>query len=116
MVNSQFGFLALSIFMVATKPYYLGDTDMVRVAKIIETKLKEALQPTHLEVIDESEKHRGHAGYRDGGESHFHVIVKSDMFEGKNRVTRQRLVMHALEEELKGPIHALSMETKTPNE
>jgi BolA protein len=89
---------------------------MARVAEIIEQKLKEALQPAHLEVIDESEKHRGHAGYRDGGESHFHVIVKSDIFEGKSRVARQRLVMHALEDELKGSIHALSMETKTSTE
>ncbi len=89
---------------------------MARVAEIIETKLKEALQPTHLEVLDESEKHRGHTGYRDGGESHFHVIIKSNIFEGKSRVARQRLVMHALKDELKGPIHALSMETKTPNE
>ncbi|UTW55405.1 BolA family transcriptional regulator [Kordiimonas sp. SCSIO 12610] len=89
---------------------------MARMADIIRQKLENTLSPTHLEIIDESEKHRGHAGYRDGGESHFHVIVKSDAFSGKNRVARQRMVMHALAEELKGPIHALSMETKTPEE
>jgi BolA protein len=88
----------------------------MRMTDIIEKKLTDALTPVSLEIIDESEKHRGHAGYRDGGESHFHVKIVSDIFAGKNRVARQRLVMSALRDELKEKIHALSMETKTPEE
>lgn len=89
---------------------------MARMAEIIKEKLNKSLTPVSLEVIDESEKHRGHAGYRDGGESHFHVIIVSEAFEGQTRVARQRLVMHALKAELQASIHALSMETKTPKE
>jgi len=88
----------------------------MRMTDIIEKKLTDALAPASLEIIDESEKHRGHAGYRDGGESHFHVKIVSNIFAGKNRVARQRLVMSALRDELKEKIHALSMETKTPEE
>ncbi|MFC4346475.1 BolA family protein [Kordiimonas lipolytica] len=88
---------------------------MGKVTETIVKKLNDSLSPTHLEVIDESEGHRGHAGYRDGGESHFRVVIKSKAFEGKNRVTRQRMVMHALADELKEQIHALSIQADVPD-
>jgi BolA protein len=88
----------------------------MRVAQIIETKLTAALQPTTLVVTDESHRHAGHAGARDGGESHFHLDIVSAEFAGKSRVARQRLVYALLAEELKGPIHALSLVTRTPEE
>jgi BolA family transcriptional regulator, general stress-responsive regulator len=88
----------------------------MRVAQIIETKLTEALRPAALVVTDESHRHAGHAGAREGGESHFHLDIVSAEFAGKSRVARQRLVYQLLAEELKGPIHALSLVTRTPEE
>jgi BolA family transcriptional regulator, general stress-responsive regulator len=88
----------------------------MRVAQIIETKLTEALSPVSLIVTDESARHAGHAGARDGGESHFQLEIVSAAFAGKSRVARQRLVYELLAEELKGPIHALSLVTRTPEE
>jgi len=88
----------------------------MRVAEIIEQKLTAALSPSDLEIIDESHKHAGHAGARPEGQSHFNVRVVSAAFEGKSRVERQRLVYQALAEEMKGPIHALALQTRTPNE
>ena len=87
---------------------------MGEVTSLIEKKLTEALAPTHLEIINDSESHRGHAGHDGSGESHFTVIIKSAAFEGKNRVAMQRLVMDALKEELKERIHALSIKASLP--
>lgn len=90
---------------------------MGKVSETIEKKLTDALAPTHLEVIDDSASHAGHAGNPHGhGESHFHVNVTSEAFVGKNRVARQRLVNAALAQELTGPIHALSMKCTAPDE
>ena len=88
----------------------------MRVAHIIANKLTAALRPTHLEVMDDSAKHAGHAGARAGGESHFRLHIVSAEFSGKSRVARQRLIYELLAEELKGPVHALSMVTETPEE
>jgi len=79
-------------------------------------KLTDALDPARLDVIDDSESHRGHGGWREGGETHFDVLAVSAGFEGKSRVARQRLVLDALAEELSGPVHALSMRCLTPAE
>jgi len=88
----------------------------VRVAEIITKKLADAFTPQSLELIDESERHRGHAGWREGGETHFHLRMTSSAFAGQNRVARQRAVNRALADELAGPVHALSMELKAPGE
>lgn len=88
----------------------------MRVSNAIESKLTQALNPEHLEVIDNSAKHAGHAGARPGGESHFAVIVVADAFEGKNRVQRQRMVYDALNTEMASDIHALELKTLTPDE
>ena len=90
---------------------------MGKVSALIEKKLRDALAPTALEVIDDSASHAGHAGNPHGhGESHFHVNITSSAFAGKNRVARQRLVNAALREELTGPVHALSMRCTAPGE
>jgi len=88
----------------------------MRVRNAIETKLAAALSPAHLEVIDNSAKHAGHAGARAEGESHFAVIVVSSAFEGQNRVQRQRMVYAALADEMANDIHALELKTLTPEE
>jgi len=86
------------------------------VANTIQQKINARLSPAKLEVKDESHLHAGHAGAREGGESHFRILVVSTQFEGLNRVARQRLINDILREELAGPIHALAMKTLTPDE
>ncbi|TRW97899.1 BolA family transcriptional regulator [Paracoccus sp. M683] len=67
------------------------------------------LAPLALEVIDESESHRGHAGYRDGGQSHFRIRMTSPAFAGLTRLQRHRLV-HATLGDIVPRIHALALE------
>lgn len=82
----------------------------------IETKLRNAFEPEMLEVIDESERHRGHSGWREGGETHFRVRVVSRLFSGKSRIDRHRAINGCLKEELQGGVHALAIEARTPEE
>lgn len=86
------------------------------VIDIIRDKITESLAPETLDVKDESHLHAGHAGAREGGESHFRIRVVSEKFAGLGLVARQRLVNDALRVELAGPIHALAMKTLTPEE
>ncbi|SDL87612.1 BolA family protein [Aliiruegeria lutimaris] len=80
------------------------------VAEEIERKLTEAFSPSEIEVIDESENHRGHAGYREEGESHFHVRLRAPAFADMSRISRHRAVHAALGAELVGRIHALALD------
>ena len=89
---------------------------MGAVASAIDNKLRTRFEPTRLSIEDESSRHRGHAGYREGGESHFRVEIVSARFEGKNRVARQRLVYEALKDEFAAGLHALALTTLTPAE
>ncbi len=89
---------------------------MGTVADRLRSKLDQVLSPQQLEIHDDSAKHSGHAGAREGGESHFSVLVVSECFEGLNRVARQRLINTALAEDLAGQVHALSLQTLTPAE
>lgn len=82
----------------------------------IRDKLTQDFQPETLEVIDESEQHRGHGGWREGGETHFRVRMVSARFTGETRVARQRAVNRALSEELATRVHALAMELRAPGE
>jgi len=75
-----------------------------------------ALAPTFLDVIDDSEKHRGHGGYREGGETHFTVRIVAPAFAGLTRLARHRLVNDLLTDELKERVHALAIEARAPNE
>lgn len=86
------------------------------VAQAIETKLRQALHPTHLKIVDESGLHAGHAGARAGGESHFRVEIEAASFTGLSRVERQRRVHAVLASELAGPVHALSLSLTAPGE
>ena len=86
------------------------------VADSIQKKLTDALVDAVIEVTDESHLHAGHAGAREGGESHFRVHIVSPSFEGLSRVARQRLVNDALRQEMANQIHALAMKTLTPQE
>ncbi|HEX8569741.1 MAG TPA: BolA family protein [Caulobacteraceae bacterium] len=87
---------------------------MGEVADRIEAKLRQAFDPVTLEVVDASERHRGHGGWREGGESHFDVVVVAAAFAGLSRVERQRRVNAVLAEELAGPVHALSIRAEAP--
>ena len=80
----------------------------------IETALHSALQPTQLQVRDDSHLHAGHAGAREG--RHFHVRITSAQFSGRNRVARHRLVYDALRLLMPGGIHALAIEAHAPDE
>lgn len=86
------------------------------VAETIEQKLTQAFAPQRLKIVDDSEKHKGHAGYREGGETHFRVEIVSQAFAGESRVARQRRVYAILAEELAGRVHALQLTTLTPEE
>jgi BolA protein len=72
--------------------------------------LQQAFSPSVLEVVDDSERHRGHAGYRDGGQTHFNVRIRARTFDGQSRVARHRAVHDALGADLVGRIHALSLD------
>jgi len=89
---------------------------MTAVAARMRDKLESALSPVELEIADDSHRHAGHAGARPGGESHFTVRVVSAAFAGRSRVERQRLVHAALAEELAGPVHALALVLRAPDE
>ena len=80
------------------------------VTEEIRMKLQDAFDPSVLEVQDDSESHRGHAGYRDGGESHFNVRIRAAAFGGQSRIQRHRAVHSALGADLVGRIHALSLD------
>tara|TARA_R110000782_G_scaffold48551_1_gene106197 strand:+ start:39775 stop:40059 length:285 start_codon:yes stop_codon:yes gene_type:complete len=86
------------------------------VATEIESCLRLALNPSHLLVLNESDKHRGHAGHDGSGESHFTVELVSTAFTGKSRVARQRMVNDALRDLLAEKIHALSIRALAPGD
>ncbi|MGJ7510013.1 BolA family protein [Variovorax sp. GT1P44] len=78
----------------------------------LEARLREALQPTVLEVIDESASHAGHAGANaEGYGTHFRVRIASPLFAGKPRVARHRLVYDALQLFIAQGLHAIAIET-----
>ena len=79
-------------------------------ADTIAGKLKEALSPREIDVRDVSHRHAGHSGWREGGETHFEVVLRADRFAGMNRVARHRLVNSILAEELAGGVHALQLD------
>ena len=86
---------------------------MAVAAEALEARLREALEATHVEVVDESHLHAGHAGAKDGG-GHYRALIVSEKFEGLNRVKAQQLVYGVVDDWMGGEIHALSMKTLTP--
>ena len=75
-----------------------------------------SLVPTRLELVDDSEAHRGHGGYNPAGESHFSLRIESAMFAGKTRVERQRMIHNALGDLLDERVHALSIRATAAGE
>lgn len=88
------------------------------IASSIKEKLKQSFNPTQLEVIDESQKHAHHRGAHEhaaeGGspESHFHVVIVSEAFEGLSRLAKHRAVLDVLSQEI-AQIHAFSLEASS---
>jgi len=82
------------------------------IQQTIETKLREALSPTHLEVVNESGMHN----VEPGAETHFRVVVVSAAFEGKPRVAQHQLIYQTLAAERAAGVHALGIQTMTPAE
>jgi BolA protein len=79
-------------------------------------KRLEVLNPSRVELADDSEKHRGHGGYNPAGESHFSLAIESAAFAGKTRVERQRMVYSALGDLMRERVHALSIRAHAPGD
>ena len=86
------------------------------VATEMHRRLTAELAPTRLDLVDESEKHRGHAGHDGRGESHFSLTIESHAFTGQSRVQRQRAVYTALGGLMDDRVHALSIKALAPGE
>lgn len=84
------------------------------IATEIRARLRAALAPVMLDLIDQSEQHRGHAGHDSRGESHFALTIESAAFAGKTRVARQRMVYAALGDLMVERVHALTIRATTP--
>lgn len=84
--------------------------------EIIMQKLSARFEPLHLEVIDESDRHHGHSGWRKEGETHFRVRIATRQFAGKPRLAQHRAIMEELQPELQTGIHALAIEVLAPDE
>ena len=84
--------------------------------ELITRALEERFGPTQLVVTDESHQHHGHAGWREGGETHFRLDIVSEAFAGKSRVERHRLVNDALKAAFDRGLHALAIKARAPGE
>jgi BolA protein len=82
----------------------------------IDKRLRVALAPTRLAVINDSDRHRGHAGHDGSGESHFTVEIEAPAFAGMSRIERQRAVNALLKDLLRDRIHALAIRARAPGE
>ena len=88
----------------------------MRMQDRIHARLTQALAPAEIEIEDESHRHAGHGGAREGGETHYRVEVVSPVFAGKSRVQRHRMVYAALDAEFAAGVHALALVTRAPGE
>ena len=86
-----------------------------KTVEIVTQKLKEAFSPHAFELIDNSWKHAGHAGNTMGG-SHLDIRLTSDAFVGIPTLKRHRMVHEILKEEMQGPVHALELTLRSPDE
>lgn len=86
------------------------------IAREMRSRLETSLAPTVLTLVDESDRHRGHAGHDGRGESHFALTIESAAFTAKSRVERQRLVYAALGDLMRERVHALSIKARAPGE
>ena len=88
----------------------------MRTADLITQKLTEAFAPQSLKVEDESSRHEGHAGSRQGGQTHYRVYIVSQAFKGKSRLERHRMINQTLSGELQGGVHALAIHASAPGQ
>jgi BolA protein len=79
-------------------------------------RLNSSLAPTRIELVDDSEQHRGHGGYNPAGESHFSLRIESPAFAGKSRVERQRMVYAAIGDLMHERVHAITIRAVAPGE
>jgi BolA protein len=100
----------------APRSQHGGAARIMTVSDTITEKLTEAFAPQSLRVVDESHQHAGHAGHREGGETHFRVYIVSKAFQGKSRLDRHRLINAALAGEFAAGVHALAIHAATPDE
>ena len=109
-----------AMMCTAMSPWQPSVDEPKPVAASIRRKLERELAPKQLDIIDESAAHAGHAGAREtnspSGETHLKLKIVSDAFSGMNAVKRHRMVFALLGDELAGPVHALSLDTRTPAE
>jgi BolA protein len=101
--------------LFAADPFKKVYQSMTLTAWITE-RLQQRFQPAELTVTDESQQHYGHAGWREGGETHFRLYIVSEAFLGKSRVERHRLVNEVLGEAFAKGLHALAIQAKAPGE
>ena len=87
-----------------------GELDAMSVKDTLTAKLTSKFAPAFLDVIDESMLHHGHAGWREGGETHFRVRIATRHFDGMSRVAQHRAINEVLEADLKDRVHALAIE------
>jgi BolA protein len=92
------------------------DHARMRTADTITKKLTEAFAPQSLKVEDESHQHAGHAGHREGGQTHYRVYIVADAFKGKTRIERHRMINATLSDELAAGVHALAIHAAAPGE
>jgi len=86
------------------------------VRDIMTRKLNDAFTPDSIDVVDESHLHEGHAGHRQGGQSHFRIYIVSQSFAGKSRIDRHRMINAVLADDLAGGVHALAIHASAPGE
>ncbi len=87
---------------------------MDRIAEI-KSRLERELSPTHIDIVDESHMHAGHAGAASGA-GHFSVTIVSDKFVGKSAIQRHRMVYLAVDDLMRSEIHALSIKAQVPDD
>ena len=87
----------------------------MKLAETIRQRLA-ALEPTALDLVDESSQHAGHSGWREGGGTHWRLAIVSARFAGQSAVARHRMVYQAIGELMHNPIHALAITAQTPEE
>jgi BolA protein len=88
----------------------------MRTRDAITQKLMAAFAPVRVEVADESHLHEGHAGHRAGGETHFRLYIVANVFAGKSRIERHRMINGVLSSELAAGVHALAIQALAPGE
>lgn len=84
--------------------------------EIIEEKLKLNLSPSKIDIEDQSHKHIGHSGWKEGQATHFDVLIVSNKFVNQSRIQRHRCIYKILEEEMNSGIHALAISAFTEDE